>query len=160
MSAPEATPAVEGGSLPTPSGEETLDASWASGIAPDGRPIKNPNQEPSAAGVISACYATGNGAIRMINAGAGCRTGERRLTWDQGVKKPVDKGKMLISGSANMTPSAMERNTESSVTVRYPGIAQMYKEYIDRITQISSITDARFGIISLTSIPLSPRGRN
>lgn len=40
---------------------------------------------------------------------------------------------MLISGSANMTASAMERNTESSVTVRYPGIAQMYKEYIDRI---------------------------
>jgi hypothetical protein len=46
-------------------------------------------QEPGRNGVISACYDTGNGAIRMVNAGAGCRAGERKLTWDQGVKKPV-----------------------------------------------------------------------
>jgi hypothetical protein len=46
-------------------------------------------EEPSAKGVISACYATGNGAIRMVNAGAGCRAGERKLTWNQGVRKPV-----------------------------------------------------------------------
>ncbi len=46
-------------------------------------------QEPSAKGVISACYATGNGEIRMVNAGAKCRAGERKLTWDQGVRAPV-----------------------------------------------------------------------
>ena len=46
-------------------------------------------EEPNAKGVISSCYATDNGAIRMVNAGAGCRAGERKLTWQQGIKKPV-----------------------------------------------------------------------
>ena len=32
-------------------------------------------QEPSPRGVISACYSTGNGAVRMVNAGAKCPAG-------------------------------------------------------------------------------------
>ncbi len=43
------------------------------------------------------------------------------------------KGQFLVSGSPNLTKSAMENNTESAAIVRFPGIAQMYKEYVDRI---------------------------
>jgi PLD-like domain len=45
----------------------------------------------------------------------------------------TDQGEFLISGSPNLTKSGMETNTESSVVVRYPGIASMYQQYIDRI---------------------------
>jgi hypothetical protein len=44
-----------------------------------------------------------------------------------------DKGQFLLSGSPNLTEGGMTRNTESAAVVRFPGIAQMYKEYIERI---------------------------
>jgi hypothetical protein len=44
-----------------------------------------------------------------------------------------DKGEFLLSGSPNLTASAMQANIESAVLIRYPGIAKLYKDYIDRV---------------------------
>lgn len=44
-----------------------------------------------------------------------------------------DKGQFLLSGSPNLSKGAMEENTESAVSVKFAGIAQMYKEYIEHI---------------------------
>lgn len=45
--------------------------------------------EPNAQGVITACYDTRTGKIRMVNGGAHCAAGERKLAWRQHPKKPV-----------------------------------------------------------------------
>jgi hypothetical protein len=37
---------------------------------------------PSAGGEISACFLKRNGAVRLVNAGARCRAGERALVWN------------------------------------------------------------------------------
>lgn len=45
----------------------------------------------------------------------------------------AEKGDFLLSGSPNLTASAMQANIESAVLIRYPGIARLYKEYIERV---------------------------
>lgn|GEM_PF-6476219 len=47
----------------------------------------------------------------------------------------VDKGDFMISGSPNLTSSAMAANIESAVLIRYPGIAKLYLDYIERVKQ-------------------------
>jgi hypothetical protein len=45
--------------------------------------------EPNANGVISSCYDSATGRIRMVNAAATCTTAEQKLTWQQKVRRPV-----------------------------------------------------------------------
>jgi ABC-type uncharacterized transport system YnjBCD substrate-binding protein len=46
-------------------------------------------QEPNASGAIMSCYATASGKIRMVNAAAGCAAEEKKLTWQQNVRRPA-----------------------------------------------------------------------
>jgi hypothetical protein len=48
-----------------------------------------PVQQPNANGVITSCYTTAGGKIRLINSGTACVAGEKKLTWSQGVRKPT-----------------------------------------------------------------------
>jgi len=43
------------------------------------------------------------------------------------------KGDFLLSGSPNLTANAMGANIESAVLIRYPGIARLYTDYIERV---------------------------
>jgi HKD family nuclease len=63
---------------------------------------------------------------------------------DLETKETVEKGDFLVSGSPNLTQGGMDKNTESAVTVRFPGIAQMYKEYLELIEKGQGTHD-KFG---------------
>jgi hypothetical protein len=52
--------------------------------------------EPNGRGVITACYDTGNGSVRMVNSGARCSRGEDKLAWDQHAKIP--RAKVHVAG--------------------------------------------------------------
>ena len=45
--------------------------------------------EPSASGVITSCFNTTSGAVRMVTAGATCAAGEKKLTWASNTKPKV-----------------------------------------------------------------------
>jgi len=45
--------------------------------------------EPSAGGVITSCFNTTSGAVRMVNAGTTCAAGEKKLTWASNTKPKV-----------------------------------------------------------------------
>lgn len=46
-------------------------------------------QEPNAKGIISSCYKTADGQLRLVNTATTCSAGEKKLTWSQGTKKPA-----------------------------------------------------------------------
>jgi hypothetical protein len=45
--------------------------------------------EPSASGVITSCFNSTSGAVRMVTAGATCAAGEKKLTWASNSKPKV-----------------------------------------------------------------------
>jgi len=45
--------------------------------------------EPSASGVITSCFNTTSGAVRMVTAGSTCAAGEKKLTWASNSKPKV-----------------------------------------------------------------------
>jgi hypothetical protein len=45
--------------------------------------------EPSASGVITSCFNTTSGAVRMVTAGATCAAGEKKLTWASNTRPKV-----------------------------------------------------------------------
>ena len=45
--------------------------------------------EPNASGVITSCFNTTSGAVRMVMAGATCAAGEKKLTWASNTKPKV-----------------------------------------------------------------------
>lgn len=58
---------------------------------------------PDSSGVIHACYAKSDGALRVVK-GSKCATGERRLSWNQGIGRVTVRSASVRVSYQSCTP--------------------------------------------------------
>ena len=94
--------------------------------------------EPNGKGVITSCYNTTTGAVKMVNATATCATGSKKLTWASNVKPKVH-----VVGAAGE-----------------PAYQNLWKPYDEPPYQNTSFYKDSAGIVHLTGLACLKNSQN